>query len=77
MSKTIAVGIGSRANYSSIKSFCLAIQSDKSFDLRVFVYSSAASKHYGDLEKEIRQDGLAIAAASAINIKGLVFIDSN
>lgn len=60
MSKTIAVGIGSRANYSSIKSFCLAVASDREFELKLFLYASAATRHYGNLQKEIEEDGLIV-----------------
>lgn len=60
MNKVIAVGIGSRANYSSIKSFCAVVSSNVNYELKIFLYASAATRHYGDLKTEIETDGFPV-----------------
>jgi UDP-hydrolysing UDP-N-acetyl-D-glucosamine 2-epimerase len=60
MNNVIAIGIGSRANYSSIKSFCSAISRHEIFQLKIFLYASAATRHYGDLKTEIESDGYTV-----------------
>ena len=49
--KTICVFIGSRANYSSIKSALIAIQNHPGLELKIVLGGSALVKKYGNLEK--------------------------
>ena len=58
--KKISVFIGSRANYSSIKSVLFAIKKSKKLDLKIILGASALVSKYGELEKIILKDGFRI-----------------
>jgi len=60
MIKKICVFIGSRANYSSIKSVMIEIKKTKKLQLQTILGASAVLNKYGELEKLIRQDGFKI-----------------
>ena len=52
--------LGSRANYSSIKSVMMEIKNNKNLKLQVILGASAILNKYGELEKLIRKDGFKI-----------------
>lgn len=56
----ISVFIGSRANYSSIKSVLYEIKKNKKLDLKIILGASALVSKYGELEKIILKDGFKI-----------------
>ena len=58
--KKICAVIGSRANYSSIKSVLSAIQNHPDLELQVLVNASAVLDKYGDVSKLIENDGFEI-----------------
>ena len=60
MRKKILVFIGSRANYSSIKSVLEEIKKNKKCLLQIILGASAVIDKYGDLEKIINRDGFKI-----------------
>ena len=60
MRKKIAVAIGSRANYSSIKSFLTACQQDARAELQIVCYASAVVDNYGNVSRLIADDGFKI-----------------
>ena len=55
--KTICVFIGSRANYSSIKSVMRAIKKHPKLELQVVLGASAILDRFGKVEDLIREDG--------------------
>jgi UDP-hydrolysing UDP-N-acetyl-D-glucosamine 2-epimerase len=56
-SKKICVFVGSRANYSSIKSVMKAVQNDPDLELQVVLGASALLDRFGRVENLIRKDG--------------------
>jgi UDP-hydrolysing UDP-N-acetyl-D-glucosamine 2-epimerase len=58
--KNICVFIGSRANYSSIRSVMRAIQDHPDFGLHVVVGASALLQRFGKVEDLIRKDGFTL-----------------
>lgn len=58
--KNICIVIGSRANYSSIKSVMTQINKSKKLKLSLIVFSSAVSQKYGSVYKIIENDGFKI-----------------
>jgi UDP-hydrolysing UDP-N-acetyl-D-glucosamine 2-epimerase len=58
--KTVCVVIGSRANYASIKSAMRCIQASPELELKIVFFSSAVLRNYGDLVKQIQDDGFNI-----------------
>lgn len=58
--KTICVVVGSRANYSSIKSVLRAIKAHKDLRLQVVAGASALLDRYGAVVKLIEKDGFTI-----------------
>lgn len=58
--RKIAVFIGSRANYSSIKSAMTALSRRKDVELQVITGSSAVIERYGEVANLIEQDGFSI-----------------
>lgn len=58
--KTICVVIGSRANYSSIKSAMQAIQEHQELELKIVVSASAVLDRWGQVERLIEGDGFKI-----------------
>lgn len=57
MKRKICVFVGSRANYSSIKSVMQAVKAHPDLELQVVVGSSAVLDRYGRVEDLIRKDG--------------------
>lgn len=68
--KKICVFIGSRANYSSIKSAMLAIQQHPHLELQLIVGASAILDRYGSVDKLIEQDGFTPSARVHMLIEG-------
>jgi UDP-hydrolysing UDP-N-acetyl-D-glucosamine 2-epimerase len=60
MKKKIAVVIGSRANYASIKSVMRALKKIAYIELQIFVGASALLGKYGNVVNLIKQDGFEI-----------------
>lgn len=68
--KKICVVIGSRANYSSIKSAMRAIQCHRDLELQLIVGASAILDRYGSVIKLIEQDGFEPSARVHMLIEG-------
>ena len=68
--KKICVVIGSRANYSSIKSAMFAINNHKDLKLQVVTCASAILDRYGSVANLIKQDGFTIDAEAYTLIEG-------
>lgn len=60
MKKKVLVFVGSRANYSSIKSVMMAIRAHNDLDLQVVVAASAVLDRFGNVSALIEQDGFKI-----------------
>jgi UDP-hydrolysing UDP-N-acetyl-D-glucosamine 2-epimerase len=68
--KKICIVIGSRANYSSIKSAMRAIGAHPGLELQVVAAASALLDRYGAVVDLIEQDGFAVAAKVHMLIEG-------
>ena len=68
--KKVCVFIGSRANYSSIKSAMRAIQRHPDLELQLIVGASAILDRYGVVIKLIEQDGFEPSARVHMLIEG-------
>lgn len=68
--KTICVVVGSRANYSSIKSAMRAIAAHPDLKLQLVVGASAVLDRYGSVTKLIEADGFQPAAKVYMLIEG-------
>ena len=68
--RKICVVIGSRANYSSIKSAMQAIQAHPDLELQVVVGASAVLDRYGSVVNLIEKDGFEPAAKVYMLIEG-------
>ncbi|MFC1593800.1 UDP-N-acetylglucosamine 2-epimerase [Candidatus Omnitrophota bacterium] len=68
--KKIAVVIGSRANYSSIKSVMKAIRTRSDMELLIFVGASALLDRYGQMVNLIKRDGFRITEKFYILVEG-------
>ena len=68
--KKVCVFIGSRANYSSIKSAMRAIQRHPDLELQLIVGASAILDRYGAVIKLIEQDGFEPSARVHMLIEG-------
>jgi UDP-hydrolysing UDP-N-acetyl-D-glucosamine 2-epimerase len=68
--RKICVYIGSRANYSSIKSAMIAINDHPNLDLQVIVGASAVLDRYGAVVDLIEKDGFPISAKLYTLIEG-------
>lgn len=68
--KKICVVIGSRANYSSIKSALTAIQSHPDLELQLVAGASALLDRYGAVVNIIERDGFPITARVHMLIEG-------
>lgn len=68
--RNICVVVGSRANYSSIKSAMRAIQDNPSLALQVVVGASAILDRYGSVVNLIERDGFQPAARVHMLIEG-------
>lgn len=60
MLKKICFVIGSRANYSSIKSVMTAVKSDKKLSFQLVLSTSSVLQRYGDVSALIKNDGFSI-----------------
>lgn len=68
--KKICIVIGSRANYSSIKSVMHAIEKHRSLELQLVVCASAILDRYGAVVNLIEQDGFKVLARAHMLIEG-------
>jgi UDP-hydrolysing UDP-N-acetyl-D-glucosamine 2-epimerase len=68
--RKICVYIGSRANYSSIKSAMIAIKNHPNLDLQVIVGASAVLDRYGAVVDLIEKDGFLVSAKLHTLIEG-------
>ncbi|MBN8555163.1 MAG: UDP-N-acetylglucosamine 2-epimerase (hydrolyzing) [Deltaproteobacteria bacterium] len=68
--RKICVVIGSRANYSSIKSAMRAIQNHPSLELQVIVGASAILDRYGSVVNLIERDGFKISSKLYMLVEG-------
>lgn len=68
--RNICVVIGSRANYSSIKSVLVAIEKHEELNLQIVACASALIDRYGSVVNLIRSDGFIISAESYSLIEG-------
>ncbi len=60
MIKKICVIIGSRANYSSIKSVMSELKTDKDFELQIILTTSSVLNRYGNVSTLIKKDGFRV-----------------
>ncbi len=60
MLKKICFVLGSRANYSSIKTVMFEIQKDSIFDLQLILTTSSILSRYGDISEMIKNDGFQV-----------------
>ena len=58
--RRIAVVIGSRANYASIKSVMHSLKSHDNVELLIFAGASAILGKFGNVDKLVEQDGFSI-----------------
>lgn len=70
MVKRVCVFIGSRANYSSIRSVMIAINNSSMLELQVVIGASAVLDKYGSVINLIEQDGFKITRKSYMSIQG-------
>ena len=68
--KKICIMIGSRANYSSIKSFLENCKKKKKFKIQIVLFSSASLHRFGNLESLIKKDGFKINHTLESHIEG-------
>ena len=68
--KKVLIFIGSRANYSSIKSVMNAINKNKNLKLQIVVGASALLEKYGNVSNLIEKDGFKIDAKIHMLIEG-------
>lgn len=68
--RKICVVVGSRANYSSIKSAMRAIQAHPDLELQLILGASALLDRYGDVSTLIKEDGFTPAAQVYMLIEG-------
>ena len=68
--KKICIFIGSRANYSSIKSVMFAVKKDKNLSLQIILGASAVLERFGNIAKLIEQDGFKPDYVFYNNIEG-------
>ena len=68
--RKICVVVGSRANYSSIKSVMKAIKDHPELELQLVLGASALLDRYGEVAEQIKQDGFEPAAEVFMLIEG-------
>ena len=68
--RKICVVIGSRANYSSIKSAMTAIQNHPDLELQLVLGASALLDRYGTVAEQIKEDGFEPLAEVFMLIEG-------
>ena len=56
----LAIAIGSRANYASIKAVTKLIEQDTDIESYIFCFASAVLEKYGSVYKQIQLDGLTV-----------------
>ena len=59
--RKICVAVGSRANYSSIKSALRAFESHPDIELQVVLFASAVLDRFGSLQSKLVQDGFCVS----------------
>ncbi len=60
MLKKICIVLGSRANYSSIKSVMECLKNDSNFKLQIILTTSSVLERYGNVGKLVKKDGFSI-----------------
>ena len=60
MLRRICFVIGSRANYSSIKSVMAAVKADQKFTFQLILSTSSVLQRYGDVSDVIEKDGFKV-----------------
>ncbi len=68
--KRICIVVGSRANYSSIKSVMRAVEKHSELELQLVVTASAVLDRYGSVDKLIEEEGYRINARVNMLIEG-------
>jgi len=68
--RKICVVVGSRANYSSIKSAMYAIDEHPNLELQVVAVASALLDRYGSVETQMKQDGFDLRSRVFMLIEG-------
>jgi UDP-hydrolysing UDP-N-acetyl-D-glucosamine 2-epimerase len=68
--RRICVVVGSRANYSSIKSAMCAIRRHRDLDLQVVVMASALLTRFGSVIDLVQRDGFDVAARASVIVEG-------
>jgi UDP-hydrolysing UDP-N-acetyl-D-glucosamine 2-epimerase len=68
--RKICVVVGSRANYSSIKSAMCAIDEHPDLELQVVAVASALLDRYGSVETQMKQDGFDLRSRVFMLIEG-------
>lgn len=68
--RKVCVVVGSRANYSSIKSAMRAIQAHPDLELQVVVGASALLDRYGSLVQVVEEDGFSAVAKIYMLVEG-------
>ncbi len=68
--RKIAVVIGSRANYASIKSVMKELQKKENIELQIFVGASAILDKYGNVAKLVEEDGFDITEKFYMLVEG-------
>ncbi|WP_256469506.1 UDP-N-acetylglucosamine 2-epimerase [Thalassospira sp. GO-4] len=68
--RKVCIVVGSRANYSSIKSLMAAVQGHADLELQVVAMASALSDRYGAVYQHILKDGFPIDARVNMLLEG-------
>lgn len=68
--RRICTVVGSRANYSSIKSVMHAVKNHSQLDLQVIAAASAVLDRYGNVVEQMRRDGFTIDSELAYLVEG-------
>ena len=68
--RKICVVVGSRANYSSIKSAMEAIKEHSKLELQLVLGASALLDRYGTVSEQIKEDGFEAVAEVFMLIEG-------
>ena len=68
--RKICVVVGSRANYSSIKSAMCAIREHRDLELQVVVMASALLSRFGSVVDLVRKDGFEVTARASVIVEG-------
>ena len=75
--KKICVFVGSRANYSSIKSVMQSIDANSNLELMTVVGASALLDRYGKVAELIKADGFNINYSFHSKFKSWTFVKIN